>query len=569
MQHILKSEDIDSVDGVHEKFGKDKGLLVVRPSSLISCKKWYFTIPEGCYALVQCFGKEVTYKGSVVWPSGYHVRPPWYRVSHLITKQVIMYKMPIKQARTKDNVSVNVDLHIVLRVMGDAEKGEDPACVSKFIHELTPRGLEDQLQAAQQEAVRMLTRQLLHMQVYGLLDIRQGRHADTNEEMGESPIVKKPAESRRSKSNRIHPVEETKEEDIDSSENSSASHPLLDKGPTSWQTRRKSSKILSLDSSQEGTTADDDKSEDSNDVLAQLVGSHNQEEVQRANEARQRAALAMDKMLQQLNEQFMPQGVQILDLIVTNVTLPDEILDQMSNKTLIISQNAQQIMNQAFEMQRLEFEEELLTIKQEQEEEREEEKQKGSTAISTLQKQLGILGADMTKQKDVLLAEGEVKALQIIADAQQKVMEENMEAEKCLKQLQAEAEKTAATNDAQTNLYCETRLAEAMLKVAENEAKAAEILNEAEEQISEMLQAKREYDTHALQVNVYDALASNDKVVITSSEGSKANNMMITEAILADKNGDPGKAKVLAELAILRNAHKHFLSDETSPEEKS
>jgi len=277
----------------------------------------------------------------------------------------------------------------------------------------------------------------------------------------------------------------------------------------------------------------------------------------------------MDKMLQQLNEQFMPQGVQILDLIVTNVTLPDEILDQMSNKTLIISQNAQQIMNQAFEMQRLEFEEELLTIKQEQEEEREEEKQKGSTAISTLQKQLGILGADMTKQKDVLLAEGEVKALQIIADAQQKVMEENMEAEKCLKQLQAEAEKTAATNDAQTNLYCETRLAEAMLKVAENEAKAAEILNEAEEQISEMLQAKREYDTHALQVNVYDALASNDKVVITSSEGSKANNMMITEAILADKNGDPGKAKVLAELAILRNAHKHFLSDETSPEEKS
>eukprot|EP00639_Heterosigma_akashiwo_P030501 CAMPEP_0194686274 /NCGR_PEP_ID=MMETSP0295-20121207/15396_1 /TAXON_ID=39354 /ORGANISM="Heterosigma akashiwo, Strain CCMP2393" /LENGTH=128 /DNA_ID=CAMNT_0039574049 /DNA_START=376 /DNA_END=758 /DNA_ORIENTATION=+ len=79
--------------------------------------------------------------------------------------------MPIKECRTLDNVSVSVDCDIMMRVMGDPKKGEDPNLVSKFVHELGPRGLEAQLIAAQQEAVRLLTRRLRHTQVYALANM--------------------------------------------------------------------------------------------------------------------------------------------------------------------------------------------------------------------------------------------------------------------------------------------------------------------------------------------------------------------------------------------------------------
>eukprot|EP00639_Heterosigma_akashiwo_P024036 CAMPEP_0206405900 /NCGR_PEP_ID=MMETSP0294-20121207/29391_1 /ASSEMBLY_ACC=CAM_ASM_000327 /TAXON_ID=39354 /ORGANISM="Heterosigma akashiwo, Strain CCMP2393" /LENGTH=156 /DNA_ID=CAMNT_0053864381 /DNA_START=432 /DNA_END=899 /DNA_ORIENTATION=- len=53
--------------------------------------------------------------------------------------------------------------------MGDEKEGEKSELVNKFVHELSPRGLEAQLIAAQQEAVRTLTRRLKHTQVYALL----------------------------------------------------------------------------------------------------------------------------------------------------------------------------------------------------------------------------------------------------------------------------------------------------------------------------------------------------------------------------------------------------------------
>jgi regulator of protease activity HflC (stomatin/prohibitin superfamily) len=52
-----------------------------------------------------------------------------------------------------------------------------------------------------------------------------------------------------------------------------------------------------------------------------------------------------------LNRQFEPQGVEITDVMITDVKLPTEITQQMYNKTLVISSNAHEIMTQQFEMQ--------------------------------------------------------------------------------------------------------------------------------------------------------------------------------------------------------------------------
>ena len=69
------------------------------------------------------------------------------------------------------------------------------------------------------------------------------------------------------------------------------------------------------------------------------------------------AAAAMDKgrdraadMRRVLNEQFDPQGVEITDVIITDVRLPDQIMVQMTNKTMVIAENASQKMTQEYKM---------------------------------------------------------------------------------------------------------------------------------------------------------------------------------------------------------------------------
>ena len=138
----------------------------------------YFTIPSGCYALVTRHGADIDYEEdgppTAVWPSGLHYfHPPWVGVSHLVTKQSVVLDLPVKGCKTKDNVTVQIDVAIVFRIMGDPEKGEDPELVRKFVHQVTPRGLEQQLCDAQEESIRSLARSLKHTEVYG---VRSGNH---------------------------------------------------------------------------------------------------------------------------------------------------------------------------------------------------------------------------------------------------------------------------------------------------------------------------------------------------------------------------------------------------------
>jgi len=130
----LYEAECRSVADAHMRFGREKGLMVLRPHPMFACCRitsWYFTVPEGTYALVQRFGADQkTSDDSFVWGPGVHIMPPWYNVSHLITKQCILYPMPVKEARTKDNVSVEVDCEIVLRIMGDEKEGEKSELVS-------------------------------------------------------------------------------------------------------------------------------------------------------------------------------------------------------------------------------------------------------------------------------------------------------------------------------------------------------------------------------------------------------------------------------------------------------
>ncbi|KAL3666683.1 hypothetical protein V7S43_008312 [Phytophthora oleae] len=164
-----------SVDKANRLFGACyNGNTVIMINPRPSMFRPYIRVPEGMYALVQNQGRDMDYKKdggkSPVWPAGFHWAGPWTQVSHLVTKQFIVFETPVKGCKTADNVTVRIDMCLILRIMGDVSKGEDPNLVRRFVYELGPNGLEVQLRAAQDEAVRALARSVQHTEVYTLRD---------------------------------------------------------------------------------------------------------------------------------------------------------------------------------------------------------------------------------------------------------------------------------------------------------------------------------------------------------------------------------------------------------------
>lgn len=87
----LYSLDTPSTDVCARLFGEEKGLLVCRPSRYI--RPW-FSIPEGCYAIVARFGKETDYRpGQPLWHPGFHWGPPWLKIASLVSMQSIVFNV--------------------------------------------------------------------------------------------------------------------------------------------------------------------------------------------------------------------------------------------------------------------------------------------------------------------------------------------------------------------------------------------------------------------------------------------------------------------------------------------
>lgn len=163
------------VDSANRLFGacyNGNTVIMINPGR--NPVKPYICVPEGMYALVQNQGRDLDYENegvkSAVWPAGFHWAGPFTKVSHLVTKQYIVFETPVKGCKTADDVTVRIDICLIFRIMGDTTKGEDPELVRRFVYELGPNGLEVQLRAAQDEAVRGLARSVMHTEVYKLRD---------------------------------------------------------------------------------------------------------------------------------------------------------------------------------------------------------------------------------------------------------------------------------------------------------------------------------------------------------------------------------------------------------------
>ena len=120
-------------------------------------------VPEGANALLLRGGKY--YK---TLPSGLHIVPPYYPVSHLVTRRVIPFDVPAYVSPSADNVPVTVDLLVMFAIT-------DPF---KFVYSISADDFDQVFLAACQDALRQLVRTLPWQNV---LDLTQGNTAGLRE----------------------------------------------------------------------------------------------------------------------------------------------------------------------------------------------------------------------------------------------------------------------------------------------------------------------------------------------------------------------------------------------------
>ncbi len=169
----LITDNCSSIADANELFSTTEGLLVLIPNR--TCQNPFsFTVPSGCYALVTSKGVDLDYltedgERTATWPAGLHFPyPPWYQISFLVTKQSVIFEVPIKGCKTRDGVTVGVDVGLTFRIMGDASLGEDTYLIRKFVYQLKPSGLEQQLRGALEAVIRSLVKDFDHSSIYGI-----------------------------------------------------------------------------------------------------------------------------------------------------------------------------------------------------------------------------------------------------------------------------------------------------------------------------------------------------------------------------------------------------------------
>lgn len=119
----------------------------------------YVAIPSGFSAIVSKFGAVV--KGDLeddTWSPGCHCFSPFLKVDKLVSKQLIIFDTPVRDCKTKDAITVNIDVLISFEIVRAPD----------FVYSIGPEKFDDLLRASQDEALRQMANETLVENIYDL-----------------------------------------------------------------------------------------------------------------------------------------------------------------------------------------------------------------------------------------------------------------------------------------------------------------------------------------------------------------------------------------------------------------
>jgi hypothetical protein len=272
---------------------------------------------------------------------------------------------------------------------------------------------------------------------------------------------------------------------------------------------------------------------------------HDAMDAQRARLAASKAQKVTASFLRALNSQFKHQGVEITDVIITNVTLPAHIQQQMESKTYIISEQALQKMQQQYDLLVLSQTEEIATLKQSHQEERLQETQQSEKERKEIEVQLNQMKAALQAELNTIRQEAAVEVQQIKAGKELQIARLQQQIHEVLTK-----ERSMSQADAQ-KMLAETRKKELELKssadleASHNTAHGVQLLAEAEGRAAPLLAVARQYELDKMKNQIYEALSKNDELVVSAESDPNINTLLLCDSILSKKAGKGNKSQVI------------------------
>jgi regulator of protease activity HflC (stomatin/prohibitin superfamily) len=152
--HFIVGESID---------GAFTPVSLVPQKSMATCcccvPMCYVSIPHGFSAIVSKFGAVVDGdEEEGTWSSGCHCFSPLNNVDRLVSRQLMVFDTPIKGCKTKDAITVNIDVLVVFEIV----KAKD------FVYSIGPEKFDDLLRASQDEALRQMAFEITVEKVHDL-----------------------------------------------------------------------------------------------------------------------------------------------------------------------------------------------------------------------------------------------------------------------------------------------------------------------------------------------------------------------------------------------------------------
>jgi len=155
--------DVDEAISIFGNYTQQGDTPIVCMPTRSSCKP-YITIPEGTFAVVVKHGN---FQG--VWEPGYHWCMPYTQIQFLITKQNFQFDVPVRNCPTIDNIYVQIEVSIVMRVRPGEEN------IKNFVYKTSVNQLNEQLDAAISERIRVLARSKTHLEAYSIKGKEKGK----------------------------------------------------------------------------------------------------------------------------------------------------------------------------------------------------------------------------------------------------------------------------------------------------------------------------------------------------------------------------------------------------------
>jgi regulator of protease activity HflC (stomatin/prohibitin superfamily) len=504
--------------------GTDTTIIRVVPSA--GCCP-YFTVPEGTYAIVTSFGEVMTFPGNAsqpagpIWPAGFHkkVLCCFSQIRELITMQTIIFDTPVKNCKTKDNINVTIDLCIHMRIMGDPKKNEDPELVKIFSDELGPSNLATQLKDAQSEAVRNMARAVTHEQVYALRSLTA---------TSDGTVTFKAVDPKELNAHR--PVPSGLKGDQPGGGN-------LYRGNTDGDVE-----LMSAGASKTAASAP------ANVPVMAASAPPSAATVDPHSDMAYEALHLTAKMMNDLNNQFNKFGVQIIDLQIQDVKLPQNIHRELQEKTTTNSVILRQEKDQEFAMLRTAYREEKAEAELEMENKREKIEQEGKKALAEWQKQYEQIIADTNLQVLDVNEKNKSAVAEIEAARAKQLAQLTAETDKIRIDSQAQAEAKVENIKAQARKTVNTTLAEAELTIEQAKAESTKLIAIAEGKASANFARKRAFELAKKQLAVHHDLANNPSVFIGGKGAEKGN--LLADMLVSQGNrgvmmnvGDLGQSK--------------------------